>query len=511
MPIPAIPPSAPLPLRNIGTAVKSSLPFVVEESSGALSPVPRFAAKFNMATNYLAPTTKTELTATVDGSAAFTIPAGTLNPSRQGAVVRIKLAFGFNAPQPDIGCNITVETASGVLIWKAYVMPRFVGQNPSDTSQCLEIDGWVRSTGGVATNIDLQSHFEWRLLGYQRVVVNDDFQYGSAAWENFPSASGFDSTIDNPLKVYIQWDAPSTIAYWDIKQVSTRSFGIASSSGCFVRTSNRGLLTATPQKWATFAELDGQPAMGFATDGIKTVIVGSAGYISVSLNGGKSFVPNLTRPTTQDLHDVVWCSGLSLWIAVGNAGTVLTSPDGATWTSRTSGATADIWRVRYSTTVGVVAVANAATNNYLTSTNGTTWNAATLSTAFSPRGIALNGTNILVCGSSGNIGLWNGTSWTFSTAGTSILLGAVFTLSKYVICGSAGALYYSANGTSGWTSGTWTGGNTQSMYSIESNGTIVGACGNQGALWSSSDGITFTKIASSFAGTIFGDVGRLEI
>ena len=492
-----------------GTTALSALPVAVSETSGSTSPIPRLVAKFFMATNTAAPTTKTELAATMVEGTAFAIPAGTLDPSNKGRTARIKLAFGFNAPQPDVGCEITVETAGGVVVWKVIAMPRIIGRNPSDISQCLEIDGWVRANGGTPTSIDLQSHFEWRLLGYQTTIVNDDWQLGDGAWEQYLTASGFDSTIDNPLKVYIKWDAAP--AYWDIKSVSTRAYAMTSASGCFIRGSNRGLLTANPQKWASFAELDGQVAYGLATDGLKTVIVGAAGYIAVSMDGGKAFVPNLTRATTQDLHDVVWCEGLSLWVAVGNAGTVLSSPDGRVWTVRTSGASADIWRVRYNATAGVIAVANAATNNYLTSANGTTWAAATLSTAFSPRGIALNGANVLVVGSGGNIGFWNGSTWTFSTAGSATLLGAVFNLSKYIVCGSAGALYYSANGTTGWTAGTWTGGNTNSMYSIDGNGVIVGACGNLGNVWSSADGITFTKIASANAGTVYGDVGRLEI
>lgn len=484
-------------------------PVSIVEPNATASSVPRLVAKFSMATNSAIPTAKTELAVTVDGGGWFGIPKNTLSATNNKKDARIKLAFGLNAPQPDRGCTITVETDSGVVVWKVIAMPRIIGRNPSDVSQCLEIDGWVRGNGGTATNIDLQSHFEWRLLGYQTTVVNDDWQLGDGAWEQYLTASGFDSTIDNPLKVYIQWDAAKP--FWGIKAVSTRAYGMASESGCFVRSSNRGAIVANPMKTATFAELDGNIAYGLATDGLKTVIVGAAGYIAVSIDGGKAFVPNLVRYVTQDLHDVVWCEGLSLWVAVGNAGTIITSPDGRVWTTRTSGASADIWKVKYNATAGVVAVAAAATNNVLRSANGTSWTPETLSTAFSPRAIALNAGNILVAGTGGNIGFWNGSTWTFSTAGASTFLGAVYNFSRYTLVGSAGTLYHSANGTTGWTAGTWTGGNTQSMYDIDQNGVVTAACGNGGLLYSSTDGITFTKVASANSGYVYGDIGRLEI
>ena len=59
-----------------------------------------------------------------------------------------------------------------------------------------------------------------------------------------------------------------------------------------------------------------------------------------------------------------------LFIAVGQEGVILTSLDGTTWTSRTSGSSEVIWNIYYenSTFVGV-----GASGTILTSSDGTTW------------------------------------------------------------------------------------------------------------------------------------------
>jgi photosystem II stability/assembly factor-like uncharacterized protein len=59
-----------------------------------------------------------------------------------------------------------------------------------------------------------------------------------------------------------------------------------------------------------------------------------------------------------------------LWVAVGESGTILTSSDGITWTSRTSGTSEALYVVTYGNNT-FVTVCDSGT--ILTSKDGTTW------------------------------------------------------------------------------------------------------------------------------------------
>jgi photosystem II stability/assembly factor-like uncharacterized protein len=62
--------------------------------------------------------------------------------------------------------------------------------------------------------------------------------------------------------------------------------------------------------------------------------------------------------------------GNSTFVAVGESGTILTSPDGVTWTSRNSGTTNSLWGITYANNK-FVAVGEAGA--ILTSPDGLTW------------------------------------------------------------------------------------------------------------------------------------------
>ena len=84
---------------------------------------------------------------------------------------------------------------------------------------------------------------------------------------------------------------------------------------------------------------------------------------------------SLTVISCAEEDDSTTSSGL--FIAVGQEGVILTSSDGAIWTSRTSGSSGVIWNIYYenSTFVGV-----GASGTILTSSDGTTWTSRTSGT-----------------------------------------------------------------------------------------------------------------------------------
>lgn len=102
------------------------------------------------------------------------------------------------------------------------------------------------------------------------------------------------------------------------------------------------------------------------------VAVGQAGKISSSTDGATWTAR--TSGVGTDLLGVIWCTFSSEFIAWGKSGVILTSPDGITWTSRTSqfGAS-DIQKVIES---GLL-IAVGAGGKVSTSSDGHTWTART--------------------------------------------------------------------------------------------------------------------------------------
>ncbi len=98
---------------------------------------------------------------------------------------------------------------------------------------------------------------------------------------------------------------------------------------------------------------------------------------SWALSGGEADTPCATGerwqvvappPTPGRLAALAW-TGTTL-VAVGSAGTILTSPDGAVWTTRASGTTADLTAVAW---IGDQVVAVGDGDTVLTSPDGVTW------------------------------------------------------------------------------------------------------------------------------------------
>lgn len=108
-----------------------------------------------------------------------------------------------------------------------------------------------------------------------------------------------------------------------------------------------------------------------AGNGTVWVAVGDSGSILSSPDGLTWTLR--TSNTSSHLHRVVWAG--SFFVAVGVYGTVLTSPDGAAWTVRNAGVSDDF--VGLGSDGGLVVAATAASNNspsrILTSTDGITW------------------------------------------------------------------------------------------------------------------------------------------
>lgn len=104
----------------------------------------------------------------------------------------------------------------------------------------------------------------------------------------------------------------------------------------------------------------------------EVVIVGSGGAIASSTGVGAITWTARTSGTAQDLRGV--CYGAGLYVAVGDNGAIVTSPDGIAWTVRDSGTAADLMFVAYDARARVF-VAIGVDRSVRRSADGVTWSA----------------------------------------------------------------------------------------------------------------------------------------
>lgn len=137
-------------------------------------------------------------------------------------------------------------------------------------------------------------------------------------------------------------------------------------------------------------------------DGL-VVVVGFGGVIIKAESGDSSF-SSVTSGTTQNLYGVCRgvVEGLPLWVAVGAAGTILTSPDGSVWTSASSPVSSQFSDVAYAGG-RFIATINALTPNVVTSADGVVWTIEVSSGSSQHNGIASNGAIFVGVGEVGHL------------------------------------------------------------------------------------------------------------
>jgi hypothetical protein len=179
-----------------------------------------------------------------------------------------------------------------------------------------------------------------------------------------------------------------------------------------------------------------------ASDSIYSIAYnGSNLYVAVGSNGSLLSSPDAITWTSrtsgfgaQDIRRVAYGNGL--WVAVGNAGTITTSTDGITWTARTSNMSGnDINDVVYANSVWVAVGQGGGTTNtggIIYSTDGITWTRKSQSLTIGATyfTVVYNGTNWIVGADvSTNNYLYASTpsgTWTAAVAGSAVAMRKIF-------------------------------------------------------------------------------------
>ncbi len=238
---------------------------------------------------------------------------------------------------------------------------------------------------------------------------------------------------------------------------------------------------------------------GQGTAGAGFVAVGQGGLILTSPDGATW--TSRTSGTALRLRSVT--ASANRVVAVGETGTVLTSDDsGVTWTARTSGVTETLRGVAASQSL-FVAVGGQTNALIRTSSDGVTWSATTVPALGKLRGAAWGNGLFVVVGNGGAIlTSADGTTWTQQSASTTDELdGVLWTGSNFLVFTATGKVLTSTDGAS------WTSAQANPPSWIESltwSDTLAVSVGGSGKIKTSTDGASWTQATSGTTNTIHG-------
>ena len=214
--------------------------------------------------------------------------------------------------------------------------------------------------------------------------------------------------------------------------------------------------------------------------------VGYSGTILTSSDG--TTWTSRTSGTSDNITSVSYFSG-GAFAAAGGNGTLLVSTDGITWTDQTSscGMTEDMWDVNLGkSSIGVIIGDNGSI--YTSSDKGSTCTKRTSGTTVEFNELIYGNSTFVAAGDNGTIlTSSNGTSWTSRTSGTTnALYGGTYTdsnedgVKEFVLVGASGKILSSKDDGASWSSVSLTSMTTGNVLGIVRGGktwVIVGASG----------------------------------
>ena len=174
----------------------------------------------------------------------------------------------------------------------------------------------------------------------------------------------------------------------------------------------------------------------------KFVAVGDPGVIITSPDG-TTWTPRVSG-TSNPLRGITYGNGL--YVATGSAGTILTSPDGISWTTRNAQASTLLSGAAFGNGKFVV-VGGSGTVRF--STDGVTWQSGVVPTVSSLQGVSYGGGQFIAVGASGAIiRSADGQTWSLASSGPAshdYLFGASYLNGTYAAVGASGTIFTSAD------------------------------------------------------------------
>ena len=243
-----------------------------------------------------------------------------------------ELVWGFNYPD---SYSFVRTTASGTQdmpaqSWNAAEFAPYSGGYGAITSAPGYVRGFVVGNSG--------------MIGYKCTTSTNAFPYVPGQdWQRDIS-----NTLQNLYSVYS--NKVTVASPYNFTSVAVGGTGT-------ILVSSRTWASNTVHTWLAKSVngLNGLPLQtdlyGVAGDDTvessasKWVAVGEYSVVMYSADNGEHWTQYVS-PVTPNLNAVRYCNGT--WVAVGDAGTILSSTDGMTWTQVTSGTTLNLFTIDYS-------------------------------------------------------------------------------------------------------------------------------------------------------------------
>ena len=232
------------------------------------------------------------------------------------------------------------------------------------------------------------------------------------------------------------------------------------------------------------------------------VAVGRSGNIVRSTDNGSSF-DNVSSGTDQHLYGVTY--GNNTFVTVGRGGKIYTSPDGTTWTFRTSGILTNLMGATFGNNtflaVGIDGKIVRSTDN------GTTWDNSTSPTENTINGVGF-GNNIFVgVGNSGNIvrSSDNGSSFDNVTSSSPVQhhYEVAFGNDTFVIVQHKQKIARSEDNGTTWDNAT-SASSSNNFYGVEFGNNTFVTVGSNGHIYRSTDnGSSFDRMTSPLGNNVY--------
>ncbi len=361
--------------------------------------------------------------------------------------------------------------------WTPRSVPSTATQNAAFTGVAFGESLYVfGNQGGFVTSTDLVTFTTTTIPGYGSGSATAGVAYGNGMFVSGGANGLLFTSTDGLTWAFVPTPNSSNGTIQSVKFINS-IFVLVGSAGTLV-TSTDGI------KFDTL-----HPGIGSTTAG-SSLAFGDK-FIAVNTNGSvvssTDFVTWTSRnsQTTSSLIATLFAN--STYLYCGSGGALGTSTDGITWTSATSGTSSAITAL----TFGTLYVYAGLGGVLRSSTDAVTWDSRTSGTASNIFGLTFGNSLYVYCGAGGVLrSSTDAITWDSRTSGsTSILYGLAYNsgLGLYAYCGDNGALATSTDAIT-WNART---SNTSTLWSITSNGTIFAAAGNVGAIITSTDGVSW--------------------
>jgi len=322
----------------------------------------------------------------------------------------------------------------------------------------------------------------------------------------------------------------NALAPYTVVQQNENLQSVAAGPSLFVAVGDKGTIRTSPDG-STWTVRNSGPittggrggtTTGASTADLQAVTYGGGQFVVVGDNGtiltspdGLTWTPR-TSGTNFTLLAVTYGNGR--FVAVGSNDAVCTSPDGITWTARSAGLSANLFCVAYGANLFVMAGGGAP--GIYTSPDGVTWTLRQ-SLVWLPRAMIFAEGRFMAVGRTVDNGAVitspDGLTWTTQLLGPAFdLLGVTATADGFTTVGASGKILTSPDRM------TWTerpSGKLVSLNGVASRAGVTVTVGEEGTILSSADGLSWTdrtqgspanllKVIS--AGDQFVAVGRMK-